>query len=188
MLAFGVSATPSAPALPSDGSPTGDSLKKTKDSSALHHLSCRHGIGFQPSADRLHGHFLARQRAGTDQGPADRRVGPAVLARIGDADDRAIVEHDAARTLDVQEENRDGIIAIEQHGSRRRLCVDFGAPSVGDEMLTGEPSGETLALPFGTEQAEIDTDEIARQGVNGRLIAIVAGAAAVQQWFVVPGK
>ena len=109
-----------------------------------------------------------------DQGPADRGVGPAVLARIGDADDVPSSSMTRPEPWMCRKNTDDGIIAIEQHGSGRRLGIDFGARRVGHELLTGEPSGETLALPFGTEQAEIDTDEIARQGVNGRLIGHVA--------------
>src|SRR6185437_2852325 len=94
-------------------------------------LHRRAGAGWmrrQPGADRLHRDVLALERTARDQASADRRIGLAVLAGIGDAQHPSIVEPHPARALDVQKKHRDRIVAPEQHArAGRGMIVDLGS-------------------------------------------------------------
>ena len=90
-------------------------------------------------------HLVRRERADLDQIAADRPVGLAVLAGVADPDQRAVVEADLARALDLQEELGDRVVDPEQleaapgqragvdlarASSRARTCRPSTRPSI----------------------------------------------------------
>ena len=80
----------------------------------------------KPGAYRLHRDRLAAELAALDQNRPDRRVGPAVLRRIGRADDGSVVENDSPGPLDLQEERVDRIIDEEdRRGPTRPGALDL---------------------------------------------------------------
>ena len=72
----------------------------------VHQLGGAVRMGAQPGADRLQRDLLLRQLAAVDEDPADRGVVVAVLRRVADAHDPAVGQADAARALDLEEEER----------------------------------------------------------------------------------
>src|SRR6185437_6815528 len=151
----------------------------------FHDLAGRGRICLQPGANGLHGNRLAGQDAQPDQPGADGAVGSAVLRRIRHANRCAIVERNPTRTLDVKKENRDRIVAIEEHARRRRKFVELGPRRIGNQMLVADASGDAFSLPLRPERAKIRTDEVARRGIDRRLIRVMARPAALQQRLVI---
>jgi len=97
------------------------------------------GIGLQPLLERAHRHLVGGEQAFLDQIAANRAVGVAVLAVVVDADDAAVRQLDAARSLHLQEEQLDRIGQIDELeiAALQRPLLDLGAVNNGDAKIGG---------------------------------------------------
>ena len=86
-------------------------------------------VGLHPGADRLHGYGVLGDLAPRHQLASDGDVGVAVVAAVAEAHDGAVLHHNAARPLDVEEEDIDGIVGPQdlQPPSGQGTLVDGGA-------------------------------------------------------------
>ena len=148
-----------------------------------------------PLADALERHLLARHQVALDQDAADRRVGMAVMGRVVDAQDQAVLEPHPRRALDVDRERRDRILepADFEMPAVERALLDLAAVEVRrDGAVRGAPAdhalvGEGLAGPLGCGHevggpAVHRHGEVARIGSAGlRAIRAAGGLAVVQE-------
>ena len=130
-----------------------------------------------------------RELAAVDQHAADRFVRVSVLVRIADANDAAVVDADAPRALDLQEERVDRILDVDERFpvERRPPALDLCARPVRHDLASLHAAAHTLALELRVELGEVDGEEIVRHGVDRHAEALVARAAAREQRLVVAG-
>ena len=145
------------------------------------------GIGLQPLLEGTHRHLVGGEQAFLDQIAANRAVGVAVLAVVVDADDAAVRQLDAARSLHLQEEQLDRIGQIDELeiAALQRPLLDLGAGGVGLGALVGlarvaEPRAGSSALRLVDE-----VHEIGGALVDRGLEYTLRGTRALQQRLVV---
>ena len=82
-------------------------------------------VGLHPIADALHRHLVPGEEFALDQHTADRRVGPAVMQVVIDAQNGAVFQFDAGRSLDLRK----------QHVDLAAQPADFQMPAIERAIL-----------------------------------------------------
>ena len=82
-------------------------------------------IGLHPFADALHRHFVLGHDPAIDEHAADRRIWPAVMGIVIDAQNGAVFQPDAGRALDLRK----------QHVDLAAQPADFQMPAVERAIL-----------------------------------------------------
>src|SRR5262249_37252890 len=111
---------------------------------------------------------------------------PAVLGRIGRANDGAIVQDDSPRPLDLQEERVDRIVDIEnRRGGAEPGALDVLARRIRDQPPIRNLPDDALALQRFTKESQVDLPEIEGHAIGRRLIGAMACPAASELGLVV---
>src|SRR5205814_1051465 len=80
-------------------------LEKHERAILLHDRASFARMGIHPSTNGLHGNLLAYNLALFDERTANRGIGPAILACIGDPTDGPVLQTNAPRSLNMEKEH-----------------------------------------------------------------------------------
>lgn len=125
-------------------------------------------MGDEPGADRLQRHLFERHRAPLDEHLADRRVVVAVLPRVANAQQRAVLVAQAPRALDLEKEEGDRVLdpGELEPPPRERAALDLRAVEIGEEAPPVDPPGDLAPREVALELAEVDEHAIAGNAVE----------------------
>ena len=114
----------------------------------------------------------------------------AVLIGVADAQQCAGVEPDATGPLDLEEEQFDGVIHPGQLATGRCAApgIDVGPAEIRHQLAADQAPANPHSLELRIQLGEVDHDQVIGYRIQGMPIALVAGAAAVQEWFVIAGE
>ena len=145
-------------------------------------------IGFHPLPDALHRHFFARHDLALDQELADRNVRMAVLRHVVQAQQLAVVELDAHRALDVDEERIDRILqpADFQTAAGEHAVVDRGAI-----VVRHQPALAALLALAGRDPGDRHAaagQQIGRLAIERMLVLVGLLARAFDDRLVIAGE
>jgi hypothetical protein len=145
------------------------------------------GVCASPCLDALHRGFLQRQLAALYQVPADRAIGEAVVIGVTDAQRLSVVERDATRALDLQEEELDRVLHPRDFpaGERRASLPDLRAIVIGHDAPAVDTPSQPQTLKLGICLGQVDFQEIVGHAIDGVAIARSGPAAAAELRLVV---
>ena len=147
--------------------------------------------GEHPLADAVHRHLFLGHLAAIDQDAADRQVAVAVVGVVVDAQHRAVLELDARRALDVDEEGVDRILepADLQMPPVERAVLDLRAVVI-EHALLADPAVDLALVGEGTLLASCAPghEQIARTAMHRHGVFRGRNARAGDDRLVIAGE
>ena len=149
-------------------------------------------IGLHPFADALHRHFVLGDDLAIDQHAADRRIGPAIMRIVVDAQNGAVFQPDAGRALNLREQHVD--LAAQpadfQMPAVERAVLDLAAVVIGHDLAAADAAADLDALAGKriAELAPAGDDQIGRPAIERRGELAGRHARAVDDRLVIAGE